>query len=428
MGRINNSTNMFNTIVNNKQDMYFSDYSKHLETKPILVTYYNQNLVESTADAGLQEPYKLIGENSPLHFNKITGLPLYSVPLTNLGLNFDDKGPHIDFEADGVIPPGIIEPKPYDFLIINYLGQEYLFKVTEVNFDTIRSNNYYKITFHYSKNNNGDIDKSVTEKSTVVYDDIGSKSNKCLLLDEDYKECNNLMELSDRIIKLLVTKFWDRDLCYFLYREKVYDPWLNFFIKQEKLLKDDSYDNEIYVQKPCVNITRNFLDDYEISFFSALKEKNKLLLDRTKYVILHNTCERVGTPFVMNCKHYKDDQKYEIVRIDVEDEFKSLVYEEAFGDIEISRVKPSIYLEEEFIKNINDKKLYEDPNPIEDLKNTVIIYFKDEKESFEILENKFLNYKKYHDVNPSFTTFITLFSFLFVVRENINRLRKKQNI
>ncbi|MEI2419802.1 hypothetical protein V6O07_05985, partial [Arthrospira platensis SPKY2] len=171
MGKLNKPVQMYNSITSKKEEMNFSEYSKHMESNPIFCTILTQDLILSTADIGLQSVERYVGDDSPIKYHKINNVPLYSVPMTQLDINFDENtGASIDFTLDGVIPPGIFEPKPNDFLIIPYLGKEYLFRISNVNIDTVRSNNYYKIEFYYSKDDQGRIEKNVSQSSTVIYD------------------------------------------------------------------------------------------------------------------------------------------------------------------------------------------------------------------------------------------------------------------
>ena len=73
---------------------------------------------------------------------------------------------------------------------------DFLFRVTSVDYDTIKSNNFYKITFtikYVTAEESKKILDQVTNKFTCVVDNIGTE-DKCIIEDEYYEL---LMRLKD---------------------------------------------------------------------------------------------------------------------------------------------------------------------------------------------------------------------------------------
>ena len=81
-------------------DNQFSDYTKFLGSAPIFVTYYNQNIIDTTLDNGFGNTYgNVTSEESSKKYNKINDLPLFKVPNIYLEMLFDDNRLSVSFES-----------------------------------------------------------------------------------------------------------------------------------------------------------------------------------------------------------------------------------------------------------------------------------------------------------------------------------------
>ena len=124
-----------------------SQYSRFLDKNPTFVTYYNIDNINSITDSGFENIEDLLGENSPLKFKKINDFPVYGLESIMLELSEEEEGLTTNFDSELIILPNTLKPLPNDFFTISYLDKNYLFMVTDVKYDTIKSNNYYKISF-----------------------------------------------------------------------------------------------------------------------------------------------------------------------------------------------------------------------------------------------------------------------------------------
>ena len=91
---------------------------------------------------------KILGAQSPIRYSEVKNFPIYGMEMIQLDLDEAEEG--ITSSYDGgelIILPDTIIPYPDDFFIIEHKGMEFLFRVTAVNYDTIKSNNFYKISF-----------------------------------------------------------------------------------------------------------------------------------------------------------------------------------------------------------------------------------------------------------------------------------------
>src|SRR5699024_2456631 len=107
-------------IVSDYIDGYVSStrrYSKYQETAPNFVTYYKLDHSESTSDYGLDNVEEIVGKNSPLKYNKIKNMPLYSVETMSPNFDYDEEsGPSMEgTDSEAIILPETIEPSVNDF-------------------------------------------------------------------------------------------------------------------------------------------------------------------------------------------------------------------------------------------------------------------------------------------------------------------------
>lgn len=265
--KINTEAKLMQDIVEVQQENNFSEYSKHLDSKPVFVHYYSQDSILSTADSGLQSPENLMGDDCPIKYNRVKYLPLYAVPSTGVDLDLTEYGINPSAKGDAVIVPGTITPKPNDYFKFVYFNKPYIFKVTEVDADTIRSNHYFKISFSFDKITD-EIDSNVAEDYTVIYDNIGNSETRALLKDDEI-ELYESLELAYEENKYDGFDEWHLRRCdvYTINDEsedeiETIDPYLNFFM--------NSFDSSTNKLDSCVDA--NFFNNYKNSIYGLITD------------------------------------------------------------------------------------------------------------------------------------------------------------
>ena len=173
------------TYLNNR----VSQFSKYLDTTPYFVTYYAVNNAMSRADIGTGSIYEELGPTSPLRFNKITGFPIYIGNPFQPNTLLEEGRIDIEIELNDVtILPSTIVPKPYDFICIEVPGSpKMLFRVNNMKFTSIQSNDYYQIDMDLRRSGDScvdDIEKQVVERYKCVFDNIGTQNNCFINLDD----------------------------------------------------------------------------------------------------------------------------------------------------------------------------------------------------------------------------------------------------
>ena len=283
MGEFIKESNFLNNNVFAFEERLNSQYTRILDMKATYTTYFHINTENSTTDVGFENIERTIGENSPLKFNEIKEFPLYGIEQMAFNLSQQDEGLNIEYDSEAVILPNTVEPYPNDYFLISYIDKPYLFKITSVILDNIKSNNYYKVGFTLESTNKEAIEslyKQCIGKFTCDINNLGTEY-KCIIEDDTYLVVNKI----DNIISSLLT---DYKIVY--YKEKynsfiimsnedekepylIYDRCLNNFITQHNLYNDKYSPDTILLSNE--DDTDDFIFEYNNSFFKRIEEESQ---------------------------------------------------------------------------------------------------------------------------------------------------------
>lgn len=266
-----------------------SPVSRFIEHSPTFVTYYHVNTEMTTTDGGFMDVNAVIGSKSPLRFNKIDSFPLYGIEQIILQLQETDQGLDTSYEGEAVIVPNSIKPLANDFFIIPYLKNPYIFRVTEIMYDNIMSDNYYKIGFkleYIDDDKVDDIEKQVYEKYSCVVENIGTESS-CILELESKKTLDDIEAMYDDMCNTYKSIFYnDRHNC-FLGEigcgQFLYDPLQTEFVNTHQLFNKKQ-------NLQCLMLTDQFGDPkrrikYERSIYRFIERRNPSLVKNFSYDI-----------------------------------------------------------------------------------------------------------------------------------------------
>lgn len=188
-----------------------SMYSAFLESKPTYTTYYHINKLLTRTDKGLKAPEKLSGIRSPIRYNKILNFPLYGIDQIQLQLDEDEEGLTSDYTGEAIILPNTIHPTVDDYFIITYLEKKYMFRVTKYEYDTIKSNNYYKIEYSLQSVDIDffeDIEKQVVKTYHTKLESIGT-DDKVFITDEELGYQGEIISLYDSLAKDYLDSYFE---------------------------------------------------------------------------------------------------------------------------------------------------------------------------------------------------------------------------
>ena len=285
MGKLLNDKEFINSNIFKYEQRLESQYTIFLDKTPTFVTYYHINNVNSIVDSGFYNIEKVLGEDSPIKFQQINDFPIYGIESIKLDLNDEEEGITGNYEGEGIILPNTIKPVPNDVFIISYLDQDILFMVTSVDYDTIKSNNFYRISFYLrslSEGNKETVEGQVLEKYNCIFDNIGT-DDKCLLKEDEYLQLIKLSKIYDTFMEKYKILFYSKKFNSFLFNESNndfwYDKYLTHFINENKLFRNrDSYStlslsNEDYNDR--------FIIEYDLCFYNTIANRD---IDNIKYI------------------------------------------------------------------------------------------------------------------------------------------------
>lgn len=272
-------------MINNNAFLYEeklnSQYTRFQDRPPVFVTYYSINNVESTADIGFQSVERVLGPNSPIRFNKVEHFPVYGLDRIILSLDDNEEGLNTSYDSELIILPNTVVPMPNDFFIITHINTPVLFMVTEVSFDTIKSNNFYKIGFTVKYLNLEGLEKiehQVVDNFQCVFKNIGTE-DKCLIRNDDYVKVQKFMQKFDEISNKYFMLFYDEMTNSIIYQDmfcKLYDAYLTEFISRNKILQNPHDYKTIMLNNE--DYSKLFPIKYEKSIYRSIerRQKNKL--------------------------------------------------------------------------------------------------------------------------------------------------------
>lgn len=295
MGYLVSEQDFLNDNIFKYEERMNSQYTRFLDRTATYVTYYNISNVNSTVDNGFQSVEELVGPNSPIRFNKIDDLPIYGLEQIVLDLNDDEEGLTTDYDGDAIILPNTVKPLPGDFFIINHLKIKVLFMVTDIKFDTIKSNNFYKISFSVkSLSDSDEIERQVSDKFKCISENIGTE-DKCLVREEEFFLMKDLLTEYDRLADMYKLLFYNPKFNCFTIKERginFYDPYLSLFIRKNKLFTSkDSYRTlypDVIGNEQMISIM------YNNSIYKDIELEKKLRVQKYDY----NFYTDIGSPFM----------------------------------------------------------------------------------------------------------------------------------
>ncbi len=283
MGHLIDEQSFINNNIFKYEERMNSQYSRFLDKTPTFTTYFNIDNITSITDTGFLNVERIIGSNSPVKFKQINDFPVYGVESVLLDLSDDEVGLDISYDGELIILPNTIVPLPNDCFTISYLNKDYLFMVTDVKFDTIKSNNYYKISFtikSLSSETRLQLLSQVDENYNCILTNIGTQE-KCIIRSDMYEKILFMNTTYREICNKYKTLFYNLRYNSFLFVNdvdsmKYYDKYLTHFINTHKLFNEKyDYDTLFLINE---DDSHTFPIEYEKSLYRILERNKKSLL------------------------------------------------------------------------------------------------------------------------------------------------------
>lgn len=376
MGYIAQSDEIITNTTKRLGDILDSPMTQFLQLgQPVLVTYLNSNNIRSTTDNGTGSVDSLIGDNSPLRYNKIEKLPVYGM-LRNFLVDLQENEGMIDMgmELDELtVPPNTIIPTTYDYIIYRFgdhLERIVIFRVTAVKKSSIKSHSFEQFSVKLQDIDSfGDVEKlekQVVKTFNAKLENIGT-NEKCILEEEQYKYSNRINKLIKSLVESYVDVFYKERYRSLVFAGELeqgyisYDPWVTHFCITNRILESD---------KKFVVLANLDQDDrsrqkYNKTFYHALELKSMKKYREMLFTPV-TFSKFTSNPFA----YYGEDIA-----------FKIDIYEEE--EINYPR---NIYTDFNFIKNIANNKGESISFSI--IENIIIRFFNEESLVNTILESE----------------------------------------
>ena len=278
------------------ENRFKSPTARFIDTTPVFVTYYHVDTDNTTVDEGFLDVASVIGHRSPIRFNKIENFPLYGMDQIVLNIAEDDQGLDTTWDGDGIVLPKTIKPVPNDFFVIPTLKDYYIFRVTNIQYDTVMPDNYYKIEFkleYIDSTKLEEIEKQVLEEHICVLENIGTETN-CIIEKSSYQKIKEIEKMYAEIKDLYMAMFYnDRHnvfLCEIEDGKLLYDPLQTYFINIHKLFNNKNDLSTIILTDQYDDPKRKY--KYAKSVYRFLETRDMKLLSMFKYTTRPGTSIR----------------------------------------------------------------------------------------------------------------------------------------
>lgn len=250
-------------------------------------TYFHINNKETTADQGFIDVAELLGDESPVKFQRINNLPLYGLESIMIALQDGDAGIDGSYEGEAYIMPGTIVPSPNDYFIIKYLKDSYVFKVTEIAYDNIMPSNFYKISFvlEYIDSEKQQCLFNQTEDTfTCILENIGSE-DRCIIQMEYKEQLDKIDAMYDDMVSTYLTYFYnERYNCLLGDMDggfRLYDPLQTIFINSNKLFNKKKKLKTIILTEQYADNRRKL--KYEKSIYRFFERRDLSIINNFPY-------------------------------------------------------------------------------------------------------------------------------------------------
>lgn len=240
-----------------------SHVNRYVENGMILSTYFSQRESATTVNRGTRDIEQIFGNRSPLRYNKINNLPLSGFGQTNPDNADDAQIEDINVEGDCILLPSTITPKPMDFFILNHLKMKAVFQVTNVQYDSMKIEGYYKIHYKLFSTSDETLQNLYTQtvdSYSVDLNAIGSNINP--VIREDYfKKRIQIKQMLNSMIKSYRALFYNsKHNCFLYHNNEMGLDWFdlcgNDFIANHNLMNSEGSPNVIILHEKIRDIQK----------------------------------------------------------------------------------------------------------------------------------------------------------------------------
>lgn len=356
-----------------------SPASRFIESTPVFTTYYHINVDQTTVDEGFLDVASIIGHRSPIRFNKIEDFPIYGLDQIVLQLQEEDQGLDVSFESEATILPNTIKPVQNDFFIIPTLKDYYIFRVTDIQYDNIMPDNFYKINYKLEYIDSvklEEIEKQVILENVCILENIGTETN-CIIQKSIYKKIQDVEKMYREITEFYKVMFYnDRHNVFLGELENgrfLYDPLQTEFINKNRLFNEKNNLETLILTEEYDDPKRKY--KYAKSVYKFIELQDMKLLSNFVYA------KRPGTTIHESSFYRWHDKKVDVLDIPqfiMDDSLR------IFSDDFVLAIRDNIEMKSDYAKLIQ-KFVRSEKITIEDIPltlDTELIYLNNSLEVF----------------------------------------------
>lgn len=395
-----NEKKMVNDSTFQFEDRLKSPTIRFGETTPVFTTYYHINSTFTTTDEGFQDIASFLGNQSPLRFDKIEEFPLYDLEQVVLQLSDSESGLDSNFESEAKIMPGTIRPYPNDIFIIPTLRHDaYVFRVTNITYDSVIQNSFYKIEFRLewidSEKENW-LEKQTVSNNICILENIGTDTN-CIIEAGVYNKINTLKGYYDNIKDIFKTMFYNERhnvmTVEFEPHTEWYDSYMGEFINRNNLLNDKNDLYTILLTNQCLSDPR-YKIKYTKTIFNFIEKRDKNLIRDFRYHL------RPGVTVPGSSFATWADRRIKVT------------------DIHNYEVKSISIFQQEFYDAIINNKLGDSETV-----NLIVKYINDDTLNINVINEKIVSEILYMDngIEQYYTIPIILYIMKFIVKKTLKK-------
>lgn len=215
--------------------------SRFIDSTQTYVDYYHIDNEGTTTDAGFIDVASILGFRSPIKFKKIHDFPLYGIEQIVLSIQDADQGLDTEYTGEAIILPNTIKPLQNDYFLIKYLRDSYLFRVTDVNYDSVMADGFYRISYmldFIDDEKFQELEKQVEESYECVLENIGTENN-CIIESTVHVNLTEINKIYDEMVQTYLSIFYDERYNCVLgdlnKGRRLYDPYMTDFINRHHL-------------------------------------------------------------------------------------------------------------------------------------------------------------------------------------------------
>ena len=288
MAFIIDEKNLIDDNVFKYEDRLKSPLARYQDTTPTYVTYYHINNDETLVDAGFKDVQSILGHRSPIRFDEIKNFPMYGIEPVVLQLQNLDQGLDTTYEGDAVILHSTIQPLQNDHFTIPSLNDNFVFRVTNIEYDVALPKNFYKIQYMLEWIDDtkvAEVKKQVSHECTCVLDNLGTDKS-VIIEDALLTKLNKVTDMYEDIASTYMSMFYsDRHNCFLGEIEPniyVYDALQTEFINKHSLFVTKKSFQTLILTDQYTDPKRRL--KYEKSVYRLIERQNKDLMQNFKFI------------------------------------------------------------------------------------------------------------------------------------------------